>query len=140
MKEDKKGQQNFAPAKSYGRKKRNDVILIGVILAVLITAGVLFSILRPQGDKVTVTVGTKFFGEYSLSEDKTVEIISDAGRNLLVIMDGKADITEADCPDGVCAKHRPIGRVGETIVCLPNQVVVRVVGNESGKVPDVSVR
>ena len=50
----------------------------------------------------------------------------------LVIRDGKADVTEATCPDHICVKHRPISRAGESIVCLPNRVVVTIEGDTAG--------
>ena len=31
---------------------------------------------------------------------------------------------EANCPDEICVHHKPISKNGETIVCLPNKVVV----------------
>ena len=48
--------------------------------------------------------------------------------NLLVIKDGKADVTEADCPDKLCVHQKAISKTNETIVCLPNKVVVQVIG------------
>ena len=47
---------------------------------------------------------------------------------MLVIKDGKADITEADCPDKLCVHQAPISREGEALVCLPHRVVVTVRG------------
>ena len=63
----------------------------------------------------------------------------DGGHNRLVIKDGKAWVEEASCPDGICAAHKPIHREGESIVCLPNKVVVTVVTAEGGDNPDVDV-
>ena len=48
------------------------------------------------------------------------------GLNRLVIKDGKAWVETASCPDGICAAHKPIHREGESIVCLPNKVVITV--------------
>ena len=53
------------------------------------------------------------------------------GYNLLVIKGGEAYISEASCPDGICSSHRPIKHEGRTIVCLPNKVVITVVGQSS---------
>ena len=37
-------------------------------------------------------------------------------------------MTDADCPDLLCVHQRAIDKEDETIVCLPNKVVVKVVG------------
>ena len=38
---------------------------------------------------------------------------------------------EASCPDQICVNHRAINSVGETIVCLPNEIVLKVVEQSS---------
>ena len=50
--------------------------------------------------------------------------------NVLVIKDGVAFVESADCPDEVCVAHLPISREGETIVCLPHRLVIRIVGGD----------
>lgn len=121
-----------------GRKFRNDVILIGgILLLVCVAAGLL--LLRGEGTTVRVEVDDRVVGVYPLSVDREIEIPSGEngeGRNLLVIRDGRAAVTEASCPDGICAAHRPISRVGESIVCLPNGVVITVVGEDENQ-PDI---
>lgn len=51
--------------------------------------------------------------------------------NLLVIQGGKAFMKEASCPDQICVNHRPVSNVGETIVCLPNEIVIKVIEKNS---------
>ena len=52
------------------------------------------------------------------------------GNYYAVIKDGKAWVKEADCPDKICAKHRPISRSGESIICLPHKLVITVVNEK----------
>lgn len=120
------------------RKLRNDLMLIAVLLTVSVLAGLCLWLIRGEGDTVTVTVDGDTYGVYSLAEEREVEITTPHGRNLLVIRDGRAQVTEADCPDGICANHRPIHRSGESIVCLPHKVVVTVTATHRDT-PDVVV-
>ena len=87
----------------------------------------------------SVTVDGKEYGTYALSTDLKLEITGNTeGRvNILVIKNGEAYVDYADCPDLICARHRPKKNVGDSIVCLPNKVVVTVIGN-GGKVDTVS--
>ena len=87
-------------------------------------------------DRVEVTVDGKLFGSYSLQTDQRIEIPSENGFNLLVIEGGRAHVEEASCPDGICAAHRPIKRDGESIICLPNKVVVTVYRTDDAQ-PDI---
>ena len=38
---------------------------------------------------------------------------------------------KADCPDQVCVRHSAISRNGESIICLPHEVVVSIEDGES---------
>ena len=112
--------------------KKNDWFLAAGILA---AAAILlcFQIFRKTGDQavVSITVDGVLYGTYSLDKDRTVEI-NDTNR--LEIRGGYAQMVWADCPDQVCVNHRSINRDGESITCLPNQVVVSI---ENGEASDV---
>ena len=82
---------------------------------------------RAEGNTITVTVDGKHFGTYSLNQNTSVEIrTGENGENLnvLIIENGRAYVSSATCPDGICASHKPIFREGESIVCLPHRVVI----------------
>lgn len=103
-------------------------ILVVVVLGI---AGVFY--LRPaeQGAQVIVTVDGEVYGTYSLAEEQEIPIIQrGVTTNLLVIRDGEADMIEADCPDKLCVHQKAVSKNNETIVCLPNKVVVQVTGSE----------
>ncbi len=110
-----------------------DLILIGA--ALLLAAACFFAIraLRAPGAAVRVSVGGEIIGEYPLSENAEILIPAGDGSNLLVIRDGEARITEADCPRGLCMAHAPVSRKGEVIVCLPHRVTVEVVGGRAAE-------
>lgn len=112
---------------------RNDVIFIVCLLLVAAIGMLYLFVFRSHGDTVNVTVDGKAYGTYSLSQNITEDIrTGDNGEylNRLVIKDGKAYIETATCPDGICVDHAPIFRDGESIVCLPQRVVVTVITNK----------
>jgi hypothetical protein len=62
-----------------------------------------------------------------LHTDTTISIVrGDIETNVLVIQDGYAYMKEADCPDGLCIHQGRIHKAGQSIVCLPNRVVVTI--------------
>ena len=122
------------------RKGRNDIIFIAALLLVIAIIGLGFFLFRKEGSTVTVEVAGEVFGEYSLSVDAVVDIPTGDGEvNRLVIRDGKAFVETATCPDGICVGHRPISRKGESIVCLPHQVVITVSDKGVDDGPDIVV-
>lgn len=118
--------------------KKNDVIMIAVIVIIALAAFVGVNLYGEQNTKdaqAVVTIDGKEYGSYPLAEDITVKIESENdGFNLLVIEDGAASVEEASCPDKICVRHKPIDKTGETLVCLPNKVVVEI---ENGEAADV---
>lgn len=116
--------------------KKKDWLLIIIVLAV---AGTGFGIHTMNGKKdagfVTVTVDGKVQGVYSLDEEQTIDINH---TNTLVIKDGKADMTAADCPDKLCVHQKAISRRNESIICLPNKVIVEVTSGEEGELNAVA--
>ena len=119
--------------------KRNDWILAAgvIVAAVLIFCVQLVTNLSFDEEQAVVLVTVKGgdFGSYRLSEDQTVDI---GGKNTLVIKDGTARMEKADCPDQICVHHREISRNGESIICLPNQVVVSVKSSEESELDGVA--
>ena len=115
--------------------RKNDIILISVIMAVAVAALVgmrLWQMNNTRGTAVAVvTVDGALYGTYPLSEDVIQKIdLLDGTYNVLVISDGCAEIKEASCPDQICVKHNRIRYNGESIVCLPNKLVVEIKGGE----------
>lgn len=81
---------------------------------------------------MVVTREGEVYGTYSLSQPQTVKIKNSKGKttNVLVIRDGKADMKEADCPDKLCVHQKAISAENESIVRLPNRVVVTVTNSK----------
>ena len=63
---------------------------------------------------------------------KTIPIKTKYGYNLIEIGDEKVRVIEADCPDKLDVKQGYISKPGETIVCLPNRLIVEIKG-ENGE-------
>jgi len=63
---------------------------------------------------------------------KTIPIKTKYGYNLIEIGDEKVRVIEADCPDKLDVKQGYISKPGETIVCLPNRLIIEIKG-ENGE-------
>lgn len=120
--------------------KKNDRIFLCVVFLVLAAVAAVFYLTRENyGAQVKVTVDGDLYGTYSLNENQEIRIQKDGvTTNVLVIKDGTADIIEADCPDKLCVHQRAISKTKETIVCLPNKVVVEVAGSEESELDSVA--
>lgn len=120
------------------RLLRNDLLFIAFLLFLASIGFVYLFVFRDSGDTVRVTVDGELYGVYSLSDEISEEIGHGEGQyNRFVVRGGQAYMASATCPDGICVDHRPIHRNGESIVCLPNRVVITVVVDGDENAPDV---
>ncbi|MFY9213738.1 MAG: NusG domain II-containing protein [Tissierellaceae bacterium] len=62
---------------------------------------------------------------------KTIPIETKYGYNLIEVGDNQVRVIEASCPDKIDVKQGYISRIGETIVCLPNRLIVEIKGIDS---------
>ena len=118
--------------KTETKKYTRDLILVGMLL---LAALLLFFLMREKQTKETgtdavavVTVDGEEFGRYSLNENGT--FLLNGGSNTLVVENGEAWVSEANCPDKVCMGMGKISRNGEFIACLPNRLIVIVEGGK----------
>ena len=106
---------------------RRDAALLAIFLAVGALLFFVLRINRPEGGTAVVRVSGEQYGSYDLHTDQEIEITGkDGGTNLHQIRDGKASVTQASCPDLLCVHQGAVGRKGESIICLPNEVVVEI--------------
>lgn len=111
---------------------KNDILFLVILLVIglLIPLGYrLFH--RTAGDAVTITIDGELWRTLSLSSDTTIDIPGIGGTNTLCIKNGHASITEADCPDKLCVRQASIRHNGESLVCLPHKVIVKVTADVS---------
>ena len=120
------GKPESPPKANYTR----DLILVAVLL---VAALALFFGLRSRqardtgtGARAVVTVEGREVGRYPLSKNGTFPL--NGGTNILVVENGEAWVSEANCPDKVCMGMGKISRNGEFIACLPNRLLVVVEG------------
>ena len=108
------------------------VILIGILLVAAVAGMLVIQSLREEGAQVVITWNGEVDGTYSLKEDRTFVFEGEnGGYNVVTIEDGMVFMAEANCPDQICVKHKPLNETADPIVCLPNSLVVKVITDET---------
>lgn len=115
--------------------KKADFIVIGVVAVIVaVMLFFLYGVNTSSGDYVQIQIDGECVETLSLDENTTREISTDDdGLNVLVIENGSAVVTDANCPDGICANHRAIRKTGESIICLPHKVVITIVNDKTAE-------
>lgn len=108
-------------------KIRYDIILIIGLLVITMVIAMAVRFTKKTGKTVAVSVDGVVKYTFPLDEDLEFKIEGyEGGTNYLVIKDGEAYLTEASCPDLLCVHMGKISSQGQSIICLPNRVVVEI--------------
>ncbi len=119
--------------------KKNDIILIGVIVVLALAVILFLSLSKKEGSRVVVTVDKKPYQTFDLNKDTTFTVEDgQGGYNTFMIENNTVDMLEASCPDKICVNHKPIRYNHESIVCLPNKVVLTIESEENSEVDAVA--
>ncbi|CDZ74430.1 putative membrane protein [Peptoniphilus sp. ING2-D1G] len=113
-----------------------------VIILVIFSSFFIFAKIKNEnntkGDTVAVYVDSQRVAQYNLKVDdgKIIDINSKYGKNKIKIEEGKVKMVDSTCKDKVCMHMKAIDANNETIICLPNRLVVKI---ESESSQDVDV-
>lgn len=113
--------------------ERRRIALREIVCAVLLLAAAaglyLWSLNRPAGNTVVIEQDgqTVYRIDFSaLSETETLEINS----TVIEITPEGASFVSSPCPDQICVKAGQCSRAGESAVCLPQRVSLRITGED----------
>ena len=114
------------------KKLIRDLVLAGSLLLAAVILLLLINGSRESGGVAVVRVDGVETERLPLSVNGTFPL--NGGSNILIIQDGQAWMSEANCPDLICVRQGKIHYSGQVITCLPNRLTVTIEGGESGGV------
>ena len=113
-----------------------------IIIAPVITAAVIsmihFHLTPSPGIEIVVMGDNRMQENHSLGKNQTVTIAGVLGNTDITIQDRKAWISKAPCPHQICVNMGKISREGESLVCLPNRVLVFITGKADNTIDAVT--
>lgn len=109
------------------KKIRNDIILIGCLILIMIISFVLYFTLQKK-DNLMVYI----------YYDKELVEVADFNKNQEFVVNGVVIVIEnetvyvktSSCIDKICMHQGKIKSAGQTITCLPQRVFIKLEGSE----------
>ncbi len=119
-----------------------DYILIVTLLIFAVTFNFFYVKVNTSksADFLVASVDGEEIDRYPLSVDGefTLETGKDHSHiNVFKIQDGEVSMIDANCPDKYCVQTKPIEYNTQTIVCLPNKVVLEIYSDSEEKEPEI---
>ncbi len=106
--------------------KKGDIILICLCLTL---CALLLFFPKSHGDKAEIYLNGEKVRTVSLKEDTRFTV----GNVSVAVEDGKIYVENSPCADKICVNTGKIFRKGDTVACLPEKVIIKIIG---GSAPD----
>ncbi|HSQ90420.1 NusG domain II-containing protein [Romboutsia sp.] len=123
--------------------KKLDIIIIVFLLVLSFVPQFIFSKMLTTNYKSTyanIRVSGKLYDNIPLSSfkgEKTFVVKTKHGNNTILVKDGTIKIIDADCNDSLCVKQGVASKVGESIICLPHELIIEIKGDKSDSSSDM---
>ena len=112
------------------RFQKGDLLAVAVTL---VLAAAVFFLFLPREDPgaavAEIYLDGQLIDQLPLDTPAQLEVSGDY-HNTITVRDGKIGVTEANCPDHYCM-DRGMCSGGTQIVCLPNRLIIRFVGEQA---------
>ena len=122
--------------------RKADIVLLIVLLVLGLAATLVLARTgtgSPADSKVVIKSGGEIYGRYPLSEDSEIEVPAPSeGENTVTIKGGSVSVSSASCKNQICVRHGSISKSGESIVCLPNRLIVTIEDKSGGEYDSIT--
>ncbi len=87
---------------------------------------------------VKVYYENEVYKTITLYEDNTYSFSTDLGENEIEVKDGKVKMINADCRDHLCLYEGEIEYNNQSIICLPNKLVVKIENDKESELDSIA--
>ena len=121
------------------RTSRLDVILIGLVLSFSVLAIFWISggkrTVLPESKNVDIYQENQLIKSIDITENKTI-VFPGVGMEI-EISNGKVRVLKSDCPRQVCVNMEWTQHPGDTIVCVPNKILIEITSADAPRMDAV---
>lgn len=110
-----------------------DILLVALILVSPVLS--LTSLWQPNqvNNKLFLYYDNKLLASCSLSEEGVLSITEKSSDVKVKIEENRVRILESNCPKQICVHTGWISAPGQTVVCVPNRILLEIKGKQEPK-------
>ena len=110
---------------------RGDIILIAVLLALSLMSLGAARLFGVSGKHAVVEVDNRRVLELPLDRDIATTVTGPIGETVIEVENGAVSIPKSPCPNKSCKHMGHISHAGEILVCVPNHLIVKIIGGKN---------
>lgn len=103
-------------------------VLLGAGIAIVVQKHMRESAVNVDGLVCSIQVDSKYVWQGKLPgiEKKRIRVEGPLGMSEVEIREGRVHMVQSPCPDKICEKSGWIDLAGETIICVPQKIIVSI--------------
>ena len=115
------------------------IIIFALIFCVFAVGFFVINNTTPDSDTVQIKINGELHKELDINKDGMFVIKTDDGHSIVNVKNKEVFVVEATCPDKLCVRHGKLLNKYDSIVCLPNKIVIEY-KNKSSDIDAVTGR
>lgn len=109
---------------------KNDIKLIVIILIIIIILFLVYFLNTNKANMAYVYHENDLILTIDLSIDETYEVNGENGIVKIEVLNNQIKVVEENSPRHLCSKQGFISNSGQSIICLPNKIIIELPNNE----------
>lgn len=104
-----------------------EILIICIIVILSVFLFLLYRIFSHDGKTAVITVDSEVINTINLEAEKNLTFKLYGHEDVIIeLKDGQIRVLSSDCPDKICVNRGFISQVGESIICLPNKLIIEI--------------
>lgn len=107
---------------------KNDIKLVVILGIIIVGIFIFINVTKEDGSMAEVYYEDEKVLTIDLNIDSEYTVDGELGNVVLEVKDKKIRVKEENSPLNICSKEGFIGDSSRTLICLPNKIIVKIVG------------
>ncbi len=107
--------------------------IVFVVITVICILWIIFTNNQPSTGAEILVNGkvVRRINDIGSDEEKEIVIENEYGKNVIVYGRGEIYVKEADCKNRTCVHFGSISKAGQSIICAPHKLVIKITGSDN---------
>lgn len=108
---------------------KNDIILVSILVIIIASLFIVLNMNQEKVKNAIVYYENDEILKINLNINKTYKVKGYNGEVKIVVKDKKIKVAQENSPLHLCSKQGYISKSYESIICLPNRIVIKLESN-----------
>ena len=108
---------------------KSDIKLVVILLIVILVSLLIINFTKEEGETAIVYYEDIEILKIDLNIDSEYIVDGELGDVVIEVKNKKIRVKRENSPKNICSKEGYIGDSSRTLICLPNKIVIKIVGD-----------